>query len=79
VIFRRTVAIPWDDLDVQACQKDGQPDWSTLTVTGPTRRRGSGGQSCLEWTVAVQCRPAADGASPAPPTPLIPAEARTHH
>jgi hypothetical protein len=59
VIFRRTVNVPWDDLDVQACGHDGQPDWSTLVVTGPTRRRGPYGQSSLEWTVSVQCQPSA--------------------
>lgn len=78
-IFRRTVAIPWDDLDVEACAENGQPEWSTLTVTGPTRRRGAGGQSSLEWSVTVQCRPTADRASPAPPTPPVSAEARTRH
>ena len=57
MIFRRTIAVPWDDLDVQACADDGQPDWTTLTVTGPTKRRGLRGHTTLEWTVTVQCRP----------------------
>jgi hypothetical protein len=61
VIFTRTVRVPWDDLDAQTCAEDGQPDWSTLTVTGPTRLRGPHGQSSLVWTVSVQC----------PPTPAL--------
>ena len=57
VIFRRTVTVPWDDLDDQSCGDDSRPDWTTLVVTGPTRRPGARGHSTLEWTVTVQCRP----------------------
>jgi hypothetical protein len=57
VIFTRTVSVPWDDLDEQGCAEDGAPDWTTLIVTGPTRRRGPRGQVSLEWTVTAQCRP----------------------
>jgi hypothetical protein len=58
VIFKRTVSVPWDDLDEQGCAEDGAPDWTTLIVTGPTRRRGPRGHVSLEWTVTAQCRPA---------------------
>ncbi len=59
MIFKRTVAVPWDDLDQSACAEDGAPDWSTLIVTGPTRRRDGRGNVSLEWTVTAQCRPVA--------------------
>jgi hypothetical protein len=58
VIFTRTVSVPWDDLDEQGCADDGAPDWTTLIVTGPTRRRDALGHVSLEWTVTAQCRPA---------------------
>jgi hypothetical protein len=57
VIFTRTVRVPWDDLDEQSCGDDGAPDWTTLIVTGPTRRRDAHGNVSLEWTVTAQCRP----------------------
>jgi hypothetical protein len=58
VIFTRTVRVPWDDLDEQGCGVDGAPDWTTLIVTGPTRRRDAHGNVSLEWSVTAQCRPA---------------------
>ena len=57
VIFTRTVRVPWDDLDEQGCGDDGAPDWTTLIVTGPTRRRDAYGNVSLVWTVTAQCRP----------------------
>jgi hypothetical protein len=71
VIFKRTVSVPWDDLDEGACAEDGAPDWTTMIVTGPTRRRDARGHVSLEWTVTVQCLPAT--ASPLDP----PVEGRT--
>jgi hypothetical protein len=56
VIFKRTVSVPWDDLDEQGCADDGRPDWATLIITGPTRRRDAHGHVSLEWTVTAQCR-----------------------
>jgi hypothetical protein len=58
MMFRRTVTVPWDDLDDRFCGDEGRPDWTTLIVTGPTRRAGLRGTATLEWTVTVQCRPA---------------------
>jgi hypothetical protein len=58
VIFKRTVSAPWDDLDEQGYAEDGAPDWTTLVVTGPTRRRGARGHVSLEWTATAQSRPA---------------------
>jgi hypothetical protein len=55
--FRPPYALPWDDLDVQGCAEDGMPDWDTLVVVGPTKRRDPRGRTTLEWTVTVQCRP----------------------
>ena len=57
MLFRPTYALPWDDLDAQACGEDGAPDWSTMIVVGPTKKRNSQGQTTVEWTVKVQCRP----------------------
>lgn len=57
MLFRPAYALPWDDLDVQGCAEDGMPDWTTLIVVGPVKRRGPRGQTTLEWTVKVQCRP----------------------
>jgi len=57
VIFKRTVSLPWDDLDDQGCAESGAPDWTTLIITGPTRRRDARGHVSLEWTVTAQCRP----------------------
>jgi hypothetical protein len=60
MIFRRTITLPWDDLDIQACADDGEPAWNTLIITGPVKRRGVHGQVSLEWTVTVQCQPSPD-------------------
>ena len=51
------MTVPWDDLDDRSCGEGGRPDWTTLVVTGPTRRLGARGHATLEWTVTVQCRP----------------------
>ncbi len=56
MIFGRTVHLSWDDLDAQGCGEDGAPDWDTLIVVGPTKRRDARGNTTLEWTVTVQCR-----------------------
>jgi hypothetical protein len=53
-----TVRISWDDLDAAGCAEDGTPDWSSMIVVGPTKRRGPRGQVSLEWTVTVQCQAA---------------------
>ncbi len=55
--FRPTLALPWDDLDDQGCADDGAPDWHTLIIVGPLKRRDGHGHTTLEWTVTVQCRP----------------------
>ena len=57
MIFSRTMTVPWDDLDAQGCADDGTPDWDSLIVVGPLKRRDARGQTTLEWTVTVQCRP----------------------
>jgi hypothetical protein len=59
MIFSRTITVPWDDLDAQACGEDGAPDWDSLIVVGPMKRRDARGHTTLEWTVTVQCRPQA--------------------
>jgi hypothetical protein len=59
-MFRRTVTVPWDDLDDQSCGEGARPDWDTLVVCGPTRRSAPRGHATLEWTVTVQCRPEED-------------------
>jgi hypothetical protein len=56
MLFRPPFALPWDDLDAQACGADGAPDWSTMIVVGPSKKRDSHGNTTLEWTVTVQCR-----------------------
>jgi hypothetical protein len=33
------------------------PDWDTLVVVWPMKRRDFHGLTTLEWTVKVQCRP----------------------
>ena len=57
MIFSRTMTVPWDDLDAQGCGEDGAPDWDSLIVVGPMKRRDARGHTSLEWTVTVQCRP----------------------
>jgi hypothetical protein len=59
MIFSRTMTVPWDDLDAQGCGEDGAPDWDSLIVVGPMKRRDARGHTSLEWTVTVQCRPQA--------------------
>lgn len=54
-MFRATAPLPWDELHVQACAEDGEPDWSTMIVTGPTRTRDARGQTSLQWIVTVRC------------------------
>jgi hypothetical protein len=61
MLFRPPYALPWDDLDAQSCAEDGMPDWDTLIVVGPVKRRDPHGQTTLEWTVKVQCRPTSGG------------------
>ena len=58
VLYRATARLPWDDLDARACAEDGTPDWNSLIVVGPIKRRGEHGQVTLEWKVTVYCRPA---------------------
>ncbi len=55
MLLRPTVHLPWDDLDSQACAEHGAPEWHTLIVVGPMKRRHSRGHATLEWTVTVQC------------------------
>ena len=55
--LRPTFALPWDDLDAEGCAEDGAPDWNTLVVVGPVKRRDQHGHVTLEWTAKVQCRP----------------------
>lgn len=55
--LRPTLALPWDDLDAAGCAEDGTPDWNTLIVVGPMKKRDGRGHTALEWTVTVQCRP----------------------
>jgi hypothetical protein len=57
MIFSRTMTVPWDDLDARGCGEDGTPDWDSLIVVGPMKRRDARGHTSLEWTVTVQCRP----------------------
>jgi hypothetical protein len=66
MIFSRTMTVPWDDLDSQGCADDGMPDWDSMIVVGPMKRRDSRGHTSLEWTVTVQCRPRPAPAQPAP-------------
>jgi hypothetical protein len=61
MLFRPPYALPWDDLDAQGCAEDGTPDWDTMIVVGPVKRRDANGQTTLEWTVKVQCRPTVGG------------------
>ena len=56
MLFRPPFALPWDDLDSQGCAEDRTPDWNTLVVVGPLKRRDKHGLVTLEWTVTVQCR-----------------------
>jgi len=55
MLSRPTVHLSWDDLDTQGCGEDGAPDWSSLVVVGPNKRRDSRGRVTLEWKVTVQC------------------------
>ena len=55
--LRPSLVLPWDDLDAQGCAEDGTPDWETLIVVGPLKRREAHDHVTLEWTVTVQCRP----------------------
>ncbi|CCG05180.1 protein of unknown function [Blastococcus saxobsidens DD2] len=55
---RPTLTLPWDALDSQSCAEDGMPDWQTLIVVGPMKRRDAHGHVTLEWTVTADCRPA---------------------
>lgn len=57
MLYRPTARLAWDDLDAQECGADSAPDWSSLVVVGPMKRRDKRGQLMLEWTVSVQCRP----------------------
>ena len=72
MIFSRTMKVPWDDLDAQGCADDGAPDWDSLIVVGPMKRRDARGHTSLEWTVTVQCRPrpASTRAEGAPEVPM---------
>ena len=54
--FRPPYALPWDDLDAQGCAEDGAPDWDSLVVVGPMKKRDAQGHTTLEWRVTVQCR-----------------------
>jgi hypothetical protein len=56
MLSRPTVHLSWDDLDAQGCGEDGAPDWSSLVVVGPTKRRDSRGRVTLVWSVTVQCQ-----------------------
>jgi hypothetical protein len=58
VIFTRTIAVPWDDIDVGGCADNEAPNWATLIIAGPTKRRDSRGNASLEWTVTAHCKPA---------------------
>jgi hypothetical protein len=55
--LRPTLRLPWDDLDAEGCAEHGAPDWNTLIVVGPARRRDQRGHVPLEWTATVQCQP----------------------
>lgn len=57
MLFRPAFTLPWDDLDSQSCAEDRTPDWKTLIVVGPQKRRDGRGNTTLEWTVSVQRRP----------------------
>jgi hypothetical protein len=57
MLSRPTVHLSWDDLDAQGCGDDGAPEWSTMVVVGPTKRRDSRGRVTLQWSVTVQCEP----------------------
>ena len=54
---RPALPLPWDDLDAEGCAEDGAPDWNTLIVVGPVKRRDQHGRVTLEWTATVQCQP----------------------
>jgi hypothetical protein len=69
MIFSRTMTVPWDDLDAQGCADDGAPDWDSLIVVGPMKRRDARGHTSLEWTVTVQCRPRPAAEPVVPETP----------
>ena len=57
VLHVTTARLPWDDLDAETCQEDGTPDWRTLIVVGPIRRRDVHGNTTIEWKVTVHCGP----------------------
>ena len=57
MIYGATTRLAWDDLDAQGCAEDGTPDWSSLIVVGPMKKRDERGNVSLEWKVTVQCRP----------------------
>jgi hypothetical protein len=65
VIFTATTALPYEHLERATAGLRGQlrllaadagevPDWSTLTVTGPTESVGAHGRSWYVWSAEVQ-------------------------
>jgi hypothetical protein len=68
VIYRPTVGLRWDDLDLQGCTDHGAPEWNSTTVVGPTKLRDGHGNVTLQWTVTVHCA-RAGAVDPAEPPP----------
>jgi hypothetical protein len=73
VIYRAAAALPYDDLQrataglrgqlrIMTLADDVTPDWSTLTVEGPTETPGWHGRVWFEWTATVRAR--GPGATP---------------
>lgn len=69
--MRPTIRLSWDDLDEQGCAEHGSPDWTSMTLVGPTKIRDARGHVTLHWSVTVHCEPAT------PATSIPVPEART--
>jgi hypothetical protein len=80
VILRAAAALPDDDrqratqelrqqLHVMAVAADVAPDWSTLTVTGPTEMEEADQGARFEWTAVVAVR---EATTPEEPRQAIP-------
>jgi len=68
VILRAAAALPHDDgerasvvlsqqLRVMATAAGATPQWTTLTVTGPTEMAGADEETRFEWTALVTVHP----------------------
>ncbi len=63
--FTATVALPYDDPERATTRLRGElrhalatvgevPDWTTLTVDGPTEVKGASGRTWYRWTATVE-------------------------